>query len=91
MVIFPRHDAEVGEYRRVRIARSNSATLFGELIDVNSRSQGTDAAASSRGQHREDVLYDLSPLVISTVEANQHSGVTQPAASNGLIELPIVA
>ena len=33
MVIFPRMDAEVGEHRRVRINRSNSATLFAELVD----------------------------------------------------------
>ncbi|HEY3874622.1 MAG TPA: tRNA (N6-isopentenyl adenosine(37)-C2)-methylthiotransferase MiaB, partial [Candidatus Kapabacteria bacterium] len=42
MVIFPRMDAEVGEYRKVRITRSNSATLFGQLIDT--------PAFSRRGQ-----------------------------------------
>jgi tRNA-2-methylthio-N6-dimethylallyladenosine synthase len=63
MVVFPREDAEVGEYRKVRIGRSNSATLFGELLDIGSRN-----AAHHAELGRGEVLYDLSPLVISPIE-----------------------
>jgi tRNA-2-methylthio-N6-dimethylallyladenosine synthase len=81
MVIFPRIDAEVGEYRRVRIHRSNSATLFGELIDVKeSRKQ-----VHQHGQDRGEVLYDMTPLVISTVDQKDHSGIHQPA-----VQLPVL-
>jgi tRNA-2-methylthio-N6-dimethylallyladenosine synthase len=83
MVIFPRQDAEVGEYRRVRIARGNSATLFGELIDV----KVTKKSLASHGQDRGDVVYDLSPLVISSVDTTQHAGIQQPAAA---VDLPIL-
>lgn len=75
MVVFPRIDAEVGEYRRVRINRANSATLFGELIDVKAK----PASDHAHGQDRGEVIYDLTPLVIATVEHEQHSGVHQPA------------
>lgn len=81
MVVFPRVDAEVGEYRKVRINRSNSATLFGELIDVKQH-----ARKSEFGQDRGQVLYDMTPLVISTVNPNEHYGVAQPA----VIELPVL-
>lgn len=84
-VIFARVDAEVGEYRKVRITRSNSATLFGELIGTpafSRRGQGVVDPSLDRG----DVLYDLTPLVISTVEQHEHSGLGQPA----VIELPIL-
>jgi tRNA-2-methylthio-N6-dimethylallyladenosine synthase len=84
MVIFPRMDAEVGEYRRVRINRSNSATLFGELIDLNP--VGRRFQPDHFGLDRGDVLYDLSPLVISSVEQHEHSGIRQPAA----LELPVL-
>ncbi len=84
MVIFPRIDAEVGEYRRVRINRSNSATLFGELIDLNRES--LHFQPDHPGLDRGEVLYDLSPLVISSVEQNEHSGIRQPAA----MELPVL-
>lgn len=82
MVIFPRMDAEVGEYRRVLITRSNRATLIGELIDAK---QPSIKAAHNHGQDRGDVLYDVSPLVIATVDENAHSGVHQPA-----IQLPVL-
>jgi tRNA-2-methylthio-N6-dimethylallyladenosine synthase len=84
MVIFPRVDAEVGEYRRVRINRSNSATLFGELIDVNSES--LHFQPDHLGLDRGEVLYDLSPLVISSIDQHEHSGIRQPAA----MELPVL-
>ncbi len=32
MVVFPRGRAQAGEYRRVRIERANSATLFGAIV-----------------------------------------------------------
>lgn len=80
MVIFPRVDAEVGEYRRVRISRSNSATLFGELIDVKRSVKST-----AHGHDRGEVLYDLDPLVIATVNTDQHAGLDQPA-----IQLPVL-
>lgn len=79
-VIFERKDAEVGESRRVRVSRSNSATLFGELIHAQSMER--DWQVTGRGE----MVYDLSPLVISTVEHNEHSGVSQPA----VLELPIL-
>jgi tRNA-2-methylthio-N6-dimethylallyladenosine synthase len=82
MVIFPRMDAEVGEYRRVRINRANRATLIGELIDAK---RSSIKAAHTHGQDRGDVLYDVSPLVIATVDASAHSGVHQPA-----IQLPVL-
>ncbi len=85
MVIFPRLDAEVGEHRRVRINRSNSATLFGELIDMQNES--LHFQPNHHGLDRGEVLYDLSPLVISSVEHEEHSGITQPAA----MQLPILA
>lgn len=81
MVVFPRIDAEVGEYRRVRIHRSNSATLFGELIDVKESVKREHAHGHDRG----DVLYDMTPLVISTVDSKDHSGIHQPA-----IQLPVL-
>lgn len=77
-VVFSRQDAEVGEYRNVKIIRSNSATLFGELSDLKT------PAFSRRGQgvvERGEVLYDLSPLVISTIEHRE---------SVGMMELPVV-
>ena len=75
MVVFPRIDAEVGEYRKVRILRSNSATLFGELIDVKETK-----SSSHTSQDRGEVIYDLTPLVISSVNESEHSGIEQPAA-----------
>jgi tRNA-2-methylthio-N6-dimethylallyladenosine synthase len=84
MVIFPREDAEVGEYRRVSIHRSTSATLFGELIDLDAI--GRSFQPDHHGLDRGEVLYDLSPLVISTIECEEHSGVPQPAA----MELPVL-
>jgi len=77
-VIFTRLDAEVGEYRRVRINRSTSATLFGELIDLDRAANRIKS--DIHGHDRGEVLYDLSPLVISSVNANEHSGIRQPAA-----------
>ncbi len=82
MVVFPRMDAEVGEYRRVLINSANRATLIGELIDVK---QTSSKMTHSHGQDRGDVLYDVSPLVIATVDANAHSGVHQPG-----IQLPVL-
>jgi tRNA-2-methylthio-N6-dimethylallyladenosine synthase len=75
MVVFPRIDAEVGEYRKVKILRSNSATLFGELIDVKEIKHD-----SHTSQDRGEVIYDLTPLVISSVSEHEHSGIDQPAA-----------
>ncbi len=83
-VIFKREDAEVGEYRRVSIHRSTSATLFGELIDLDP--VGRRFQPDHHGLDRGEVLYDLSPLVISTIEREEHSGVRQPAA----MELPVL-
>lgn len=74
MVVFPRQDAEVGEYRKVRITRSNSATLFGELTDVKEYSKHADLS-----NDRGEVIYDLTPLVISSVSEHEHTGVEQPA------------
>jgi tRNA-2-methylthio-N6-dimethylallyladenosine synthase len=76
MVVFPRIDAEVGEYRKVRILRSNSATLFGELTDVKSYPNLNKHTSEDRGE----VIYDLTPLVISSVSETEHSGIEQPAA-----------
>ena len=73
MVIFPRVDAEVGEYRKVSINRANSAALFGELIDV--KAYTTTAHDNNRGE----VLYDLTPLVISSINSHEHIGIQQPA------------
>jgi len=84
MVIFQRIDAEVGEHRRVRINRSNSATLFGELIDIDR--VGRHFQPNHMDLDRGEVLYDLSPLVISSVEHNEHAGIRQPAA----MELPVL-
>ncbi len=84
MVIFPRLDAEVGEYRRVQINRSNSATLFGELIDLDGTGQRVQE--NLMGLSRGDVLYDLSPLVISSIQQHEHAGISQPAA----MELPVL-
>ena len=81
-VIFPREDAEPAEYRQVRITRSNSATLFGELVDVAHRPGAGDGTRHASG----DVLYDLSPLVIATVNAEEHAGIQQPA----VLELPVI-
>jgi len=75
MVVFPRIDAEVGEYRKVKILRSNSATLFGELIDVKETKNILHTS-----QDRGEVIYDLTPLVISSVSDHEHSGIEQPAA-----------
>jgi tRNA-2-methylthio-N6-dimethylallyladenosine synthase len=80
MVVFPRIDAEVGEYRKVKILRSNSATLFGELIDIKETKNISHAS-----QDRGEVIYDLTPLVISSVSEHEHSGVNQPA-----VMLPIL-
>jgi tRNA-2-methylthio-N6-dimethylallyladenosine synthase len=81
MVVFPRIDAEVGEYRKVKILRSNSATLIGELIDVKETKYSFHAS-----QDRGEVIYDLTPLVISSVSEHEHIGIEQPAAL-----LPIVS
>lgn len=81
MVVFPRIDAEVGEYRKVKILRSNSATLFGELIDVK-ESKHTSHTSQDRGE----VIYDLAPLVISSVSEQEHSGIQQPAAMLPIIQ-----
>lgn len=75
MVVFPRIDAEVGEHRKVRILRSNSATLMGKLTDVKESKK-----ALHTSQDRGEVLYDLTPLVISSVSDDEHSGIMQPAA-----------
>ena len=85
MVVFPRQNAEIGEHRRVRILRSNSATLFGELVDVKSSRPGARHLDTMDGILHE-VLYDLSPLVVSTVSAEEHVGIQQPA----VLELPIL-
>jgi hypothetical protein len=76
MVVFPRIDAEVGEYRKVRILRSNSATLIGELTDVKSLPSKEKHTSQDRGE----VIYDLTPLVISSVSESEHAGIDQPAA-----------
>ena len=81
MVVFPRIDAEVGEYRRVKILRSNSATLFGELIDVKETKTSVHTS-----QDRGEVLYDMTPLVISSVSSNEHSGIEQPGAMLPIIQ-----
>jgi tRNA-2-methylthio-N6-dimethylallyladenosine synthase len=81
MVVFPRIDAEVGEYRRVKILRSNSATLFGELVDVKA-----SAHVAERGHDRGEVGYDLTPLVISTVETNEQTGLEQPGTILPIIQ-----
>lgn len=81
-VIFPRMDAEVGEYRKVKVNRTNSATLFGELIDVKS-----SAVSATHDHERGAVLYDLAPLVISSVDPKQeHAGIEQPAALLPIIQ-----
>jgi tRNA-2-methylthio-N6-dimethylallyladenosine synthase len=80
-VIFPRLDAEIGEYRKVRILRSNSATLFGELTDVKRMKVVPD-----HGLDRGEVIYDLTPLVISSVSAEEHAGIEQPAAMLPIIQ-----
>ena len=84
MVIFPRMDAEVGEHRRVRIHRSNSATLFGALVDTDR--VGRRFQPDHHDHNRGDVLYDLSPLIISTVNREEHEGVGQP----GVVELRVL-
>ena len=43
-VIFPKGDVAVGEYARVRVHRSNSATLFGRLIPERVGLTATEAA-----------------------------------------------
>ncbi|MDP4200558.1 MAG: tRNA (N6-isopentenyl adenosine(37)-C2)-methylthiotransferase MiaB [Bacteroidota bacterium] len=90
-VIFPRADAEVGEYRQVSITRSNSATLFGELSGRELQAAVSLDDATHRGlkptaPNRGDVLYDLTPLVISTIERGEHSGIQQPMA----LQLPVM-
>lgn len=82
MVVFPRTNAEVGEYRKVRINRSNSATLFGELIDPTF----SDHPAATDSNRRGEVLFDISPFIISSIEQSEHSGVRQPSA----MELPVL-
>lgn len=37
MVVFPKGESEIGQYLKVRIDRSNSATLFGTSLGVSSR------------------------------------------------------
>jgi len=81
MVVFPRIDAEIGEYRKVRILRSNSATLFGELTDVKEAE-----APIHTSQDRGEVIYDMTPLIISSVSENEHSGIEHPAAMLPIIQ-----
>jgi tRNA-2-methylthio-N6-dimethylallyladenosine synthase len=67
-VIFPRHDAEVGEYRRVHVTRSTSATLFGRLMDL--KEWRNSQASADRG----DVLYDTVPhLARALTPQERHS------------------
>ena len=84
-VVFPRMDAEVGEYRKVRITRSTSATLFGELNDCSHDLQVMASSAISRrdlnATATNDVLYDLSPLIAPTIRREE---------SAGMLELPVV-
>ncbi len=75
-VVFPRMDAEVGEYRSVEIVSANAATLIGRLTDVRRAEHSTPEHGLDRG----DVLYDLTPLVISNIEPKEHIGIAQPAA-----------
>jgi tRNA-2-methylthio-N6-dimethylallyladenosine synthase len=75
MVVFPRIDAEIGEYRRVRIERANSATLIGSLVDI--KESGTEKKSH---EERGEVLFDLDPHVISSVRPHEHVGLQQPAA-----------
>ncbi|MEO6939571.1 MAG: tRNA (N6-isopentenyl adenosine(37)-C2)-methylthiotransferase MiaB [Candidatus Kapaibacterium sp.] len=75
-VVFPRMDAEVGEYRLVEIISANAATLIGRLTDVHRAEHTTPEHGLDRG----DVLYDLTPLVISNIEPKEHIGIAQPAA-----------
>jgi hypothetical protein len=56
--------------------------LFGELVDV----KGAAVGALHAGLDRGEVLYDLSPLIISTVKREEHEGVRQPV----VIELPVL-
>ena len=79
MVVFPREDAEVGEYRKVKVTRSNSATLFGDLIDFDRAGRRFQPDLS--GLDRGEVLYDITPLVVSTIERRE---------SAGIMELPVV-
>ncbi len=81
IVVFPRIDAEVGEYRKIRVLRSNSATLISELIDVK---ESKNILHTS--QDRGEVLYDLTPLVISSVNHEEHVGIEQPAALLPIIQ-----
>ncbi|MFI5263418.1 MAG: tRNA (N6-isopentenyl adenosine(37)-C2)-methylthiotransferase MiaB [Candidatus Kapaibacterium sp.] len=81
MVVFPRIDAEVGEYRKVKVLRSNSATLFGELIDAKHAK-----APFHTSQDRGKVIYDMTPLIIPSVSENEHSGIEQPAALLPIIQ-----
>jgi tRNA-2-methylthio-N6-dimethylallyladenosine synthase len=48
MVIFPRGDARIGEYRAVLIERVNSATLFGSLTATNLESEAVLVESSNR-------------------------------------------
>ena len=86
MVVFPRIDAEIGEYRKVVIRRGNSATLFGDLIDVPARPL---RVKEEHGMDRGDLVYDLNPHIPS-IEQREHVGVVQPAAPMQATLLPIL-
>ena len=79
-VIFPRLDAEVGEYRRIRVTHSTAATLFGKLMDQKKLKEGT--AHTDRGE----VVFDTVPHVASTAsfitESSQGIGLTLPVINS---------
>lgn len=77
-VIFPRLDAEVGEYRRVRVTHSTSATLFGKLMDQKELKAGTPHT------DRGEVIFDTIPHVASTTGL-----ISEPANSMDLV-LPVI-
>jgi hypothetical protein len=78
MVVFPRGDAEVGEYRRIRVTRSTSATLFGKLMDVKEFRNLTTA------HDRGEVLYDGQPHVSAP------SSLVREHLRSTAFELPVI-
>jgi tRNA-2-methylthio-N6-dimethylallyladenosine synthase len=75
-VIFSRDDAEVGEYRRVRVTRSSSATLFGKLTDAKKLRNSTHL-----GHDRGDILFDSSPHITGK-ESSSQPEILLPIISN---------
>lgn len=77
-VIFPRLDAEVGEYRRIRVTRATSATLFGKLMDQ--KQLKTITPLTDRGE----IVYDVLPHVVSGASNDRHR------PSETTLELPVI-